>query len=67
MADLILRNVDDAIVQALKERAGRNGLSTETEHLKIMKCALLLPAKKSFMNVLCSIPEAGKDSDFERV
>lgn len=67
MATLILRNVDDAIVQALKERADRDGLSAEAEHIKILEHTLLRPAKKSFVDALCSIPNVGKDSDFECV
>lgn len=67
MANLIVRNVDDAIVQALKARAGLEGISAEAEHRKILERALLRPAKKSFSEVLISIPGVGKDSDFERV
>lgn len=67
MATLILRNIDDTIVQALKARADRNGLSAEAEHLKILKYVLLRPTKKSFIDALCSIPCVGRDSDFERV
>lgn len=67
MATLILRNVDDAIVQALNVRADRNGLSAEAEHLKILKCELLRPTKSSLIDALWSIPNAGKDSDFESV
>lgn len=67
MANLIVRNVDDAIVQALKARAGLEGISAEAEHRKILERALLRPAKKSFADVLRSIPKVGKDSDFERV
>lgn len=67
MANLIVRNVDDAIVQALKARAGLEGVSAEAEHRKILERALLRPAKKSFADVLRSIPTVGKDLDFERV
>lgn len=67
MANLIVRNVDDAIVQALKARAGLEGVSAEAEHRKILERALLRPAKKSFADVLRSIPNVGQDSDFERV
>lgn len=66
MANLIVRNVDDAIVMALKARAGLEGISAEAEHRKILAMALLKPVKKSFAEVLCSIPNAGADSDFDR-
>jgi plasmid stability protein len=67
MATLILRHVDDAIVQALKARADRNGLTAEAEHINILRSTLLRPTKKSFANVLLSIPGLGRDSDFEPV
>ncbi|NJN20376.1 MAG: DNA-binding protein [Leptolyngbya sp. RL_3_1] len=67
MANLIVRNIDDAIVKALKQRASRRGVSAEAEHRKILEQVLLQPAKKSFAEVLRQIPEVGKDSDFERV
>ncbi len=66
MATSILQSVDDVIVQALKARADRDGLSAEAEHLKILKRALLRPTKNSFIDALWSIPNVGIDSDFER-
>ena len=67
MANLIVRNIDDKIVNALKARAGRHGLSAEAEHRRILEYALLSPTKKSFSEVLKSIPDVGTDADFERV
>ncbi len=67
MATLIVRNVDEAIVKALKQRASRHGVSAEAEHRKILEQVLLQPVKKSFAEVLRSIPSVGNDSDFERV
>lgn len=67
MANLIVRNVDDAIVQALKERAGKRGVSAEAEHRRILVQALGKPRKKSFASVLASMPNAGKDADFRRI
>ena len=32
MADLIVRNIDEAIVKALKKRASQHGISAEAEH-----------------------------------
>jgi plasmid stability protein len=66
VANLIVRNVDNAIVMALKVRAGQEGISAEAEHRKILERALLRPAKKSFADVLCTIPHVGIDSDFQR-
>lgn len=67
MANLIVRNVDDAVVQALKERAGKRGVSAEAEHRRILEQALCKPRRKSFASVLASMPNVGKDSDFRRV
>ncbi len=66
MANLIVRNIDDEIVKALKAKAGLEGISAEAEHRKILEAALLKPKKKSFAEALKSIPCAGLDSDFER-
>ena len=67
MANLLVRNVDDEVVQALKKRSGEQGVSAEEEHRRILRAALLGPKKKSFAEVLKSMPNAGKDSDFERI
>ncbi len=67
MANLIVRNIDDAIVKALKQRASRHGVSAEAEHRKILEQVLCQPAKKSFAEVIGRIPNVGNDSDFERV
>lgn len=66
MASLIVRDVNAAVVEALKQRASRHGVSAEAEHRKILEQALLQPAKKSFSEVLGLIPNVGTDSDFER-
>jgi len=67
MADLIVRKVSDEIIRALKSRAGRRGTSAEAEHRKILAQALLKPRKRSFAEVIASMPNVGKDSDFHRV
>jgi plasmid stability protein len=64
--NLIVRNVDEEVVQSLKEQAARNGRSAEAEHRAILKAALLQPRKRSFNEVLASMPNVGLDSDFER-
>ena len=66
MANLIVRNVDENIVKALKERAGKSGHSAEAEHRIILSRVLLKPEKKSFVEVLLQMPGVGNDSDFER-
>ncbi|MDZ7922884.1 MAG: hypothetical protein U5M23_02245 [Marinagarivorans sp.] len=66
MANLVVRNVDDDVVMALKARAGLAGTSAEAEHRKILESALLQPKKRSLIDVLRLIPSVGEDSDFER-
>jgi len=67
MANLLVRGVDEALVKALKERAGAHGLSAEAEHRQILEAALSRPKKRSFVEVLTAIPDVGTDADFERV
>ena len=67
MANLVVRNIDIEVVKALKARAGKHGVSAEAEHRKILETVLARPRKKSFTEVLTSIPNAGNDSDFQRL
>jgi antitoxin FitA len=67
MANLIVRNIDESVVKALKKRANLHGVSAEAEHRKILEQVLLQPKRKSLAEVLMQIPDVGKDSDFERV
>jgi plasmid stability protein len=67
MANLVVRNLDTRIVDALKQRAARHGRSAEAEHRAILEEALLKSRKKSFAEVLASMPAVGQDEDFERM
>ena len=40
MAQLIVRDLDEGVVKALKARAARNGRSAEAEHRRILETAL---------------------------
>jgi plasmid stability protein len=40
MAQLIVRDLDEDVVRALKARAARNGRSAEAEHRRILEAAL---------------------------
>ena len=66
MADLLVRGVDEEIVRALKARAGAHGRSAEAEHREILAAALIRPRRRSFAEVLASMPDVGTDADFER-
>ena len=67
MADLLVRGVDEALVRALKARAGAHGHSAEAEHREILAAALTGPRRRGFAEVLASMPNVGADADFERV
>lgn len=67
MANLVVRNLDQRIVDALKQRAVRHGRSAEAEHRALLEALLLHPKRKSFAEVLSAIPNVGQDEDFERV
>jgi antitoxin FitA len=67
MPNLLVRNIDEGVVSALKMRAGKHGVSAEAEHRAILESALLKPRKKSFVEILGSIPNVGNDADFERI
>ncbi|MBR8063991.1 DNA-binding protein [Burkholderia ambifaria] len=67
MANLLVRNVDDSIVQSLRERAAANGRSAEAEHRAILAEALGRPKRRTFAQVLMSMPDVGADADFQRV
>jgi antitoxin FitA len=68
MAQLIVRDLDDEVVQALKIRAAEHGRSAEAEHREILREMLLgrRGRQKSLKQLLLSMPDVGDDSDFER-
>ncbi len=67
MANLLVRNVEDSIVQSLREQAAANGRSAEAEHRAILAEALGRPKRRTFAQVLMSMPDVGADADFQRV
>lgn len=67
MANLVVRNLDQCIVDALKQRAAQHGRSAEAEHRALLEESLLRPKGKSFAEVLAAMPDVGRDEDFERV
>ena len=66
MADLLVRGIDEDLVRALKERAGAHGRSAEAEHREILAAVRARPRRRSFAEVLASMPEVGADADFDR-
>lgn len=67
MAQLIVRNLPDDLVAALKRRAARNQRSAEEEHREILRSALAATRRRSFVQVLSEMPNVGEDGDFARV
>jgi len=67
MAQLLVRNLEDAVVQALRRKAAEEGTSVEEAHRRILRIALLSKKpKKSFKEFLLEMPEGGDDSIFDR-
>lgn len=66
MAQLVVRNLPDDLVVALKQRAAKRNRSAEQEHREILKAALQGPRRKTLADVLASIPDVGEDEDFAR-
>lgn len=67
MPSLIVRNLDENIINALKVRAAAHRHSMEAEHRAILAEVLMKPRPKSLAEILASMPNVGLDSDFERV
>ena len=67
MAQLLVRSLDVELTDCLKARAAANRRSAEEEHRQILKHALRAPKRRSFAEVLSTMPNAGEDADFVRV
>ena len=67
MTDLMVTNIDEQIVKALKAKAIQSGHSVEAEHRLILSSVLLMPKEKTFAEVLATMPNVGCDGDFERL
>jgi plasmid stability protein len=66
MGNLVVRGLDDRIVQALKRRAAEHQRSAEAEHRAILEDTLIRPPRRPLAEVLVEMPDAGEDGDFER-
>lgn len=68
MAQLIVRKLDERLVQALRERAARKGRSTEAEHREILREVLQRGTRTtSLKELLLDMPDGGSDDDFVRL
>lgn len=66
MAQLMVRNLPEELVVALKQRAAKRNRSAEQEHREILKAALRRPRRRALAEVLASMPNVGEDEDFVR-
>jgi plasmid stability protein len=68
VAQLIVRNLEQEVVQALELRAAQHGRSAEAEHRELLRKVLLpVRGKRSLKDLLLAMPAVGEDADFERV
>jgi antitoxin FitA len=66
VAQLMVRNLTDDLVKALKQRAAKHNRSAEQEHREILQAALRGPRRRSLAEVLAAMPDVGRDEDFRR-
>lgn len=66
MAQLMVRNLPEELVVALKRRAAKRNRSAEQEHREILKAALRGPRRRGLAEVLADMPNVGEDEDFVR-
>ncbi|HEY3348239.1 MAG TPA: Arc family DNA-binding protein [Thermoanaerobaculia bacterium] len=67
MAQLLVRDLPEAVVRSLKVRAAKHGRSAEAEHRRILEEALLRNGPRgTFKEWLLAMPVGGTDADFAR-
>jgi plasmid stability protein len=64
MPQLIVRELEESVVRALKMRAAKKEVSAEAEHRAILREVLLRRSSRSFKEALLSVPDVGEDADF---
>ena len=68
MAQLLVRDLEEEVVQALRQKAAEEGTSVEEAHRRLLRSALLSKNNaKTFKEALLEMPDDGDDSVFERV
>jgi plasmid stability protein len=69
MAQLVVRNIEEKVVAALRQRAARHGVSMEEEHRMILRDTLARGGRRerrSFKDHLANMPDVGGDALFAR-
>ena len=71
MAELVVRDVEPALVARLKQRADKHRRSVEEEHRAILRDVLLTSDEEAgamtFEAYLRKMPDVGTDADFSRI
>ncbi len=68
MAQLLVRELEEEVVQALRLRAAAEGTSVEEAHRRVLRSVLLSKKpRKTFKEALLEMPDDGDNSIFERV
>jgi plasmid stability protein len=63
-SQLLVRNLDDEVVEALRKRAAKHGRSVEEEHRRILKRALIpKKPKQSLLEALDCMPHFPEDDE----
>ena len=66
MSQLVVRNIEPEIVEALRQRAAAANVSAEEQHRRLLREAPGTTRKLTFMEVLMTMPNVGRDEDFAR-
>lgn len=66
MSQLVVRNIEPEIVEALRQRAAAANISAEEQHRRLLREALGQTRKLTFMEALMTMPNVGRDEDFAR-
>ncbi|MBC7979710.1 MAG: DNA-binding protein [Armatimonadetes bacterium] len=71
MAQLLVRNISEALAKTLKQRAAEHGVSAEEEHRRILQEALAPAAgesdeKRTLFDHIRMLGEIAPDFEFER-
>lgn len=66
MAQPIVRNLEDEVVDGFNARAAAHGRSAEAEHREVLRAAFKGPAAgRSLWDRLTAMPDVGDGADFE--
>lgn len=66
MSQLLVRGIEEEIINALKRQAAANGRSTEAEHREILRSHLTMTTeRRPFKEVLAEMPDFDDDELFD--